>query len=371
MTTNQKKLALAGSSLMLALLTACGGSSDGGATNSPTSSPTVSGTAATGAAIVGGAVTAKCVTGTAAGTTGNDGSFNLDLSSGQTPPCILQVTKGTVTLYSYASTAGHVNITPLTDMALSKALADSPAVAFNNFDTAHQNSIIAGLVAAKAYVQAQIVAAGLGTPTGDLLTGTFAVGDSNDHILDALGTALTIAGKTSTDLRATAAGGAALTTLITSGTTPPASTGTTPPTGTTGSNLTVSAASNSVRNGTYMIGFIGVSSTGSDFDLSAQATNANGVPEMDVVWGADNVVKSAYVWFNTTPGTTNINKFFGCNNAGTGIPCSGITYNPTQKQVVFTGVTFSEITDPFGGPKPISKQTSGETATFNGTIVTP
>jgi hypothetical protein len=358
MKTKPQIFATAGIVLMMgSFLTGCGG----GDNASSSMSPTVTGTAATGAAIVGGAVTAKCVSGTAAGTTGNDGSFNLDLSSGQTPPCILQVTKGTITLYGYASAAGHANITPLTDMVLSNALADSPAVAFNNFDTTNQGKITAGLTAAKTYVQAQIVAAGLGTPTGDLLTGTFAVGDSNDHILDALGMGLTGAGKTITDLRVTAAGGAALTALI-----PSSSSTTPPPSTTTGGNLTVSAASNSSRNGTYMMGSVGVSMNGANFDLSAQANNTFGVPEMDVQWGANNVVISASVWFDTTPGTTNINKFFSCSDTlASKLPsCTGkVTFNPTLHQVVFTNLSLVE-TDTNG------IVSGGEAATFNGTIVT-
>jgi hypothetical protein len=205
-----------GVALLGLLLTACGGGSGGSAASGGGSSSgsTVSGVAATGAAISGGAVSAVCVSGTAAGTTGSDGSFSLNLDSGQTPPCMLKVSKGGLTLYSYAAAAGHVNITPLTDMVLARALADSPAVAFNTFSVANRAAISSGLAAAETYVQAQVSGAGLGTPGIDPLTGSFVVGDANDSILDALGTALTAAGKSIDDLRFTAAGGTVLTSLI-------------------------------------------------------------------------------------------------------------------------------------------------------------
>lgn len=355
MIKNQNKLALAGSSLIVALLTACGGSDNNSQPTSP--STTITGTAATGAAIVGGAVTAKCASGTAAGITGTDGSFTLSLASGQTAPCILQVTKGAVTLYGYASTAGHVNITPLTDMTLSKALADSPAVAFNNFDTAHQNSIAAGLISAKAYVKAQIIAAGLGTPTGDLLTDAFVVGDANDHIFDALSAALNNASKSMTDLRVLAAGGATLTTLISTGSTTTAGTG-----------LTVSAASNSTRNGSYTIA--GATFEGSGAEAGSTGFNGNttsGNVEMEVLWGADNTVKRAAVWYNSGAPDYKI-TFFGCDNSVSAITCTGkgVTYDPILHHVTFTNVNFPELVNIF----PAALKANGETATFNGTIAT-
>jgi hypothetical protein len=209
----RQALGLASLAVLIPLLSACGGSSSSSSNNGSSS---ISGTAATGLAISGGTVTAHCVSGSVTGTTATDGSYTLNLGGGQTPPCILQVTKAgtpTITLYGYATAAGHSNITPITDMVLSKALADSPAVAFNAFDSADASTINGALVAAKAYVNTQLTSAGLGTPSIDPLTGTFTVGDANDSILDALGTALASAGHTIDDLRTTAAGGTALTTL--------------------------------------------------------------------------------------------------------------------------------------------------------------
>lgn len=99
---------------------------------------TLSGTAAVGAAIVDGTVTARCADGsgfTQAITTDADGRWSGNISP-TALPCALQVSGGTppVTLHSYASSAGTINITPLTDLAMAMATSQSPADWFNNFD---------------------------------------------------------------------------------------------------------------------------------------------------------------------------------------------------------------------------------------------
>ena len=117
-------------------LSGCGGSSGGGGGGS--SAPTLSGTAAVGAAIVGGTVTARCSDGssfTQTVTTDANGNWSGTLNSGVLP-CALRVTGGTPpdTLYSYASTTGTVNITPLTTLALAQATSQQPADWFAAFD---------------------------------------------------------------------------------------------------------------------------------------------------------------------------------------------------------------------------------------------
>lgn len=130
----------AGTSWALALVTSaafalagCGGDSD-----SKPSAPRLSGTAAIGAAIVGGTVTARCADGsgfTAAVTTDTDGNWSGIIDSGVLP-CALRVTGGTPpdTLYSYASSTGTVNITPLTTLALAQATSQVPADWFAAFN---------------------------------------------------------------------------------------------------------------------------------------------------------------------------------------------------------------------------------------------
>ncbi|MDE2418622.1 MAG: fibronectin type III domain-containing protein [Burkholderiales bacterium] len=133
---------------------------------------------------------------------------------------MLQVTGGTpsVTLYGFAMSAGHVNITPLTDLVITKALGSSgdPATAFGAFGVSFGSAISNGLGGAKTYVNTQMAAIAGAAPSVDPMTGTFTVGDANDRLLDALGAAMTAAVKSIADLRTGAAGGAAL-----AGTVPP------------------------------------------------------------------------------------------------------------------------------------------------------
>ncbi|KAF0807840.1 hypothetical protein A167_02815 [Alcanivorax sp. S71-1-4] len=104
--------------LVTTLLSACGG--DGGSRQNPNS---LHGTAAVGAGIASGTVSARCADGTGFTdtiTTEANGIWRGSLASAAALPCALRVEGGTpaVTLYSLATRAGNVNITPLTDLAL-------------------------------------------------------------------------------------------------------------------------------------------------------------------------------------------------------------------------------------------------------------
>ena len=210
-----------------ALLSACGGGNDNGTTSVASTTPsapataasfTLAGTAATGAAIAGGAVTANCTVGSASGTTAADGTFTLVFDKGQVAPCLLRVTKAgppALELYGFAAAAGHVNITTLTDSALTKALAASPAEVFAGFDLARANAINAALPAAITYLQTQLAAASLGSVPADLLTNSFVVGDNFDKLLDGIGAAFLGAGHTYADFIAKVKLGADLINIIT------------------------------------------------------------------------------------------------------------------------------------------------------------
>lgn len=190
---------------------ACGG----GGGSSAAGASSLTGLAATGAGLPHASVTAKCASGTAlTGTTDATGSYTLVLD-GQALPCLLQVTGGTpsVTLHSFAQAAGRVNITPVTDLIVANALAGDPAAAFASYTPAQGSTLESGLSAAKAYVATQISAIA-GSSIADPLTGSFSVGDADDRILDALGNALTAAGKTQAQLRAQAQTSATLTATV-------------------------------------------------------------------------------------------------------------------------------------------------------------
>ena len=200
---------------VLAALAACGG----GGSSSPTTGAmpgSLNGLAATGAAIANATVSAKCVAGPLiSGSTDANGAFTLVLTAAHTAPCMLQVAGGTpnVTLYSFATAAGRVNLSPLSDMVVAKALGSDPAAAFASFDSAKGSTITGGLAAAKTYVQTQLAAI-TGAGTADPLTSTFSVGGADDKVLDALGAALTAAGKGIADLRSGAQTGASLSGVV-------------------------------------------------------------------------------------------------------------------------------------------------------------
>lgn len=166
-----------------------------------TQSPTISGLAATGAAMGNAAISAKCVSGSASGSTAADGNFMLVLSSGQVAPCLLQVTKGSTTLHSFAETTGYVNVTPVTDLVVTKALGSDAATAFTSFNAATAATINTGLVAAKAYVKTEITTLTGSAQSGDPMTGVFKVGDADDRVLDSMNAKLAVAGRGLDDMR--------------------------------------------------------------------------------------------------------------------------------------------------------------------------
>jgi len=196
---------------VLMALTACGGS-DG---DPPATVLTLQGLAATGAAIADADVTARCVAGDPlTGKTGSDGKFLLTLSADHTAPCMLEVVNGTSRLYSFATEAGRVNITPATDLVVANALKIDPAGVFAGFTQQTATTIRTGLGAAITYVKSQLKAVTGTDYASDPLTGELVVGDANDKLLDALGSALFKAGRTITDLRDGALAGADLTQIL-------------------------------------------------------------------------------------------------------------------------------------------------------------
>lgn len=192
------------------LLGACGGGS---------SNPIITGLAATGAALSNATVTTKCTSGPSVSSkTGTDGTFSVELGGGQVVPCLLEVGNGTVTLHGFAAQAGYINVTPLTDLVIAKALGSDATAAFAGFDAGRSATIMAGLDAAKAYVKTEMTALTGGAPSGDLLTGVFKVGDADDKLLDSLNTALAAAGKSLGDLDVGAVSGASLKAALDRGT---------------------------------------------------------------------------------------------------------------------------------------------------------
>jgi hypothetical protein len=102
----------------LAALAACGGSTciglDGCSGAIVTPSVGLAGTAATGRALASATVSFSCVQGS--GSTLSDGGGHYAITLNATPPCILTVTSGAVSLHSLAYAGGTFNTTPETEL---------------------------------------------------------------------------------------------------------------------------------------------------------------------------------------------------------------------------------------------------------------
>lgn len=135
---NFKRIGMLMLALLLTLLTACGGGSGGGASIAP-ALPSLSGTTAIGSPIVGGTVDVICASGAAlTTTTGMSGDWQITLA-GQTLPCAVRVTGGTINgtantmaYHSIVTSAGIVNVTPLTDLAVANLLGNANLAAWFN-----------------------------------------------------------------------------------------------------------------------------------------------------------------------------------------------------------------------------------------------
>jgi hypothetical protein len=190
-----------------AILVACGG---GDGTQSR-----LTGLAATGAAIPRADVTARCVSGDPiTEKTDENGVFTLVLTATHTAPCMLKVLNGSSELYSFASEAGRVNITPATDLLVAHALKGNPSDSFAGFGKEIASGIFSGLDAARTYVKDQLKAVTGADYTGDPITDSLVVGDPNDKVLDGLASATRNAGKTPAELRSVAVKNESLSTIL-------------------------------------------------------------------------------------------------------------------------------------------------------------
>ncbi len=193
------RLALA--AITAVVLAACGSSGGGDVSGSTV---TLNGLAATGAAMDNAAVAARCVSGGGSTNSAADGTFTVTLAD-SVLPCVVQVRQNEVTLHGFAMQGGRVNVTPLTELLIARAIGGDPAQAFANFDAARAAALQSGLGMARTYVQDQASALAGGLITGDPLTKPFAIGDADDRLLDNLVALLAQAGRTVADLAAVAA----------------------------------------------------------------------------------------------------------------------------------------------------------------------
>jgi hypothetical protein len=196
--------------VLSAVVVGCGGGSSG----SLGRSSTLSGTAAVGAPIVGGTIAVICSGGSAVGNTVTDtiGSWTVTLS-GQTLPCALQVSGGTINgvtnttpYHSIASALGTVNVTPMTDLIVANAAGTSTP---NTWFAAVTPTGLAGITPAAMTTALAQVRTALNLPALSAvnpLTTAFTpeAGNQVDDILTALQLAITNTGSSLAALRAAA-----------------------------------------------------------------------------------------------------------------------------------------------------------------------
>lgn len=178
------------------LLTGCGGGGGGG--GSTTASSALGGTAAVGSPIADGAIAIKCAAGSAlATTTGSMGEWQVALS-GQTLPCAVRVSGGTIAgapnttpYHSIATSLGTVNVTPLTDLVVANMAGDAPGTWFSGLGPAKFAPITPTNVdAALNRVRDALALAPLNTINPITTAFTPIPGDSSDNLLAALKAAM-------------------------------------------------------------------------------------------------------------------------------------------------------------------------------------
>ena len=345
-------IALLGSSL----LAACGGGDSGPA--AAAAAVPVSGIAATGAAIANGVVTLKCVAGgTASATTGADGSFSVD-AAGATLPCVARVdykdgAGAAQKLHTFVLAPGTANITPVTDLIVSRLYGGTAADAFDKFDPTANKAITAVSIKAAADTVKAYLKNTLGVDTANLPDDPIGTrftakagstdGDKADKVLDDLQAKLKASGKKLGDAENDVAKSGAGDSTSPSGS----------------STLTVAAASKTSRNGVYAV-VGGLFTDGTDFGFNGNTSN--GLFETEVSLTAGGSVKQAHVWYFDG---NNVIKFFGCDNKA--VTCSGISYSAALKQITLSNVAWPEVTTSFGKASDVIVG-GGETLTVNGTL---
>lgn len=190
---------LAGLTLAAGMV-ACGGSELALGSDSQANAAKATGLVAVGGPVVGAAVEIVCAGGTPQTTSsGSDGSFAVSFAQ-QTLPCAVRASAGTVdgvantqTLYSALYTAGRVNVTPLTDLLLTRLAAEAPAAFYDGFTSGGRSSKVntTTIAAATSELLQYLSALGIDTTSIsglNLITDSFrpSAGDSHDAVLEAL-----------------------------------------------------------------------------------------------------------------------------------------------------------------------------------------
>jgi hypothetical protein len=164
---------------------------------------TITGITATGAAMAGASVTAKCAAGTGTTLSNTDGAYSIKIDAGLLP-CVVQAKSadGATELHAAAEASAlnfiTANITPLTELVVSRLHGNTGAHLFANFDAnkAKLDNINLAIATAKIRtILAPLVNLQNIDPHKAVLVAasTNSAGNAHDKILDALRDALVIA----------------------------------------------------------------------------------------------------------------------------------------------------------------------------------
>ncbi|MBT9492227.1 MAG: metallo-mystery pair system four-Cys motif protein [Paucibacter sp.] len=153
---------------------------------------TVTGMAADGAPVSGANVLVRCTAGSTPSNTVTDsnGGFAVKLL-GASAPCLLQVRGGQVggqantqVLHGWVDRlGGTVQLSPLSELTLAHAFADSPANVFARFAGSTDVPSSASLDAGKTWLRSQLAALSLPSPAADPLSGPIRAGDSDGQLM--------------------------------------------------------------------------------------------------------------------------------------------------------------------------------------------
>lgn len=191
--------------LLIAVLTLIGCGGGGGGSSPPAT--TLSGTAAVGFPIVNGTVNVTCAAGTTISGIANTsatGAWSVNVA-GQTLPCAVQVTGGTIngvtnatTYQSIATSIGTVNVTPLTNLVMANLTGTTiPSTWFAGLTPAQLNAITtAQVTTAVTNVQTALGLTALNTINPITLAFNANSGVVMDDILTALRNAMMTANVT-------------------------------------------------------------------------------------------------------------------------------------------------------------------------------
>lgn len=187
---------------LLGILPACGGGGGGGASGASGTTSTLSGVVAVGSPIANASISVKCASGAnQASSSSATGTWTVNISGSL--PCAVQASGGTINgnanttaYHSLATSAGTVNVTPLTDLVVANLAGTAPSTWFaglsaNTLSTISTNAVNTALGNVRTAL-ASLTPLASNNPISTSFTAT--PGNTMDDMLSAIQRAATSAG---------------------------------------------------------------------------------------------------------------------------------------------------------------------------------